>query len=65
MKTKSGICYRVEWLHNYQWRMELNDKGTFATRPEAKAYEKEIKRHSSPGLKTRIIKLLATKEVRS
>lgn len=54
MKTKN--VFRVEWLHNCNWRMELNGGGRFDTRKEAQAYQRFIERES-PGLETRIVEV--------
>lgn len=47
--------YRVEWRHNYQWRMDDENGGTFRTLREAKEAELKIIRAHNYELETRIV----------
>lgn len=50
--------YRVEWMHNGQWRMAENDAETFSTREAAERHLKTLKK-KYPKLETRIVDLKA------
>ncbi len=49
--------YRVEWMHNFNWRMDEDGSGTFATREEAEEYIRLSQKQSSGPLTTRIVEV--------
>lgn len=36
--------YRVEWMHNYQWRMDLDQHGTFSSKEKAEKHRDEMQK---------------------
>jgi hypothetical protein len=46
--------YRIEWLHNGNWRMELNHKGEYDSKQAA---ERAARSNDYGGLKTRIVEI--------
>ncbi len=52
----SATLYRVEWLHNNNWRMEVNDGLVFVKKEEAYVAA-ENEKVKSPGLITRVVEI--------
>lgn len=46
--------YRIEWMHNYQWRMEWNEGLVFETKKEAL---EKLKEPEFSKLQVRIVEL--------
>lgn len=49
--------YRVEWMHNGNWRMDASSSGTFKTKEEAREHKKTLQRNSSGNLEMRILEI--------
>lgn len=49
--------FRVEWMHNGNWRMDDDSTGTFTTKEKALEYEIQIKASSTGELVTRIVEV--------
>lgn len=57
MKTKKAKrkIYQVQWLHNGQWRIELNNIGDFPTKEAA---QKATQSRAYKNVQTRIVEVV-------